>query len=135
MSAQRSERAKTVGAVMTRDPVTISSDTSLADAAACMDDHGIRHLPVLEGDEVVGLVSERDLALISGIPGVDKDAVEVSEAMTAQPYVVAPEAALADVVRTMRDRKIGSAVVMDAGEVVGIFSVIDALGVLLTKLD
>lgn len=125
---------KTVGDCMTPNPVTIPSDLSLADAAQRMYDHGFRHLPVMAGGHIIGLVSERDLALVMGIPGVDKNRVEVTEAMITNPYIVAPSTPLEDVVAMMHERKIGTAVVMDGGEMKGIFSVVDALAVLLFML-
>jgi acetoin utilization protein AcuB len=126
--------SKTVGDCMTANPVTIPADLSLADAAERMHEHGIRHLPVLDQGHIVGLVSERDLALVMGIPGVDKNRVEVTEAMTVSPYIVAPETPLEEVVAMMHERKIGTAVVMQDGAMKGIFSVIDALAVLLFML-
>jgi acetoin utilization protein AcuB len=125
---------KIVGDCMTPNPVTIPSDLSLADAAERMYEHGIRHLPVMAGGHIVGLVSERDLALVMGIPGVDKHRVDVTEAMVTNPYIVAPDTALEDVVATMHERKIGTAVIMQNGEMRGIFSVVDALAVLLFML-
>jgi CBS domain-containing protein len=50
-----------VSAWMTRDPEQASPDTTLEDAAQLMLLHGFRHLPVLEGREVHGVVSLRDL--------------------------------------------------------------------------
>jgi|SRR5690606_11983289 len=126
--------SKTIGDCMTPNPVTIPADLSLADAAERMYEHGIRHLPVMDRGHIVGVVSERDLALVTGIPGVDKDRVEVTEAMVPHPYIVAPETPLEEVVAVMQERKIGTAVVMKNGEMRGIFSVIDALAVLLFML-
>jgi len=51
-----------VSAWMTKDPEPASPDTTLEDAAQLMLLHGFRHLPVLEGREVCGVVSLRDLA-------------------------------------------------------------------------
>ncbi len=125
---------KTVSDYMTANPVTIPGDLSLGDAAERMYEHGIRHLPVIDQTHVVGIVSERDLALIMGIPGVDKDRTEVTEAMSEHPYIVAPDTPLEVVVAAMCDRKIGTAVVMENGEMRGIFSVVDALAALLVML-
>jgi CBS domain-containing protein len=47
---------------MTRDPKTISPDIDVDDAMKTMLDNGFRHLPVVEGGEVIGMVSMRDLA-------------------------------------------------------------------------
>jgi acetoin utilization protein AcuB len=124
----------TVGECMTREVVTIPADLSLADAMLRMYDHDIRHLPVIDQDHVVGIVSERDLAMVSGIPGVDKNRVMVTEAMVPHPYVVASDTPLIQVCSMMVERKLGTAVVMDGGELHGIFSVIDALAQLVALL-
>ena len=47
---------------MTSDPITISPETSAAEAAQTMLDNGFRHLPVVEGERAVGIVSIRDVA-------------------------------------------------------------------------
>ncbi|HEY3240899.1 MAG TPA: CBS domain-containing protein [Acidimicrobiia bacterium] len=46
---------------MTKDPVTVGPDTDTEEAAALMATHGFRHLPVVDGDSVIGVVSLRDL--------------------------------------------------------------------------
>lgn len=52
---------KPVEEVMTRDVIVISAETTLEDCMQLMTDHHFRHLPVLDGDELVGIVSIRDL--------------------------------------------------------------------------
>ncbi len=47
---------------MTADPITASADMSIEDAARTMFDNGFRHLPIVEGDRAVGIVSIRDVA-------------------------------------------------------------------------
>ena len=51
-----------LGDWMTRDPVTVTSDTPVQDALDRMLSGGFRHLPVMEGDSVIGVVSIRDLS-------------------------------------------------------------------------
>jgi CBS domain-containing protein len=46
---------------MTKDPVTVGPDTDTEEAAALMATHGFRHLPVVDGDTVIGVVSLRDI--------------------------------------------------------------------------
>ena len=56
----------TVSRYMTRQPWTISSQSSLSDAHAVMREHAIRHLPVIDDGKLVGIVSDRDLRLSVG---------------------------------------------------------------------
>lgn len=119
---------------MTRDPITIPSDLSLADASLRMYDYGIRHLPVMDQGHVAGIVSERDIAMITGIPGVDKNRVQVVEAMVPHPYIVGPDTSLLEVCSAMLEHKMGTAVIMENGKLLGIFSVVDALAQLVAML-
>lgn len=119
----------TVQKYMSASPITISDDLTVHDAACRMFDHRIRHLPVVRDDRLVGIISDGDVAVVNSLPGVEASEVSIGFAMTSGPYTCAPTTSLLEVVRTLRERKIGSAVVMDQGELVGIFSVIDALKV------
>jgi acetoin utilization protein AcuB len=125
----------TVERFMTRDPYTIGLDQPLAVAHRIMRSHRVRHLPVLAEGKLVGMVSERDLALIEGLKGVDPDKVTVEEAMTPDPYLVGPEMPLAEVAREMSENRYGSAVVIKDGHVIGIFTTVDALQALLMVVE
>jgi acetoin utilization protein AcuB len=111
---------------MTTQPHTIGSDQSIAKAASLMSEFGIRHLPVLCGGRLLGVLSDRDVKLIESFRDVDAAKTNVEEAMTEQPYTVDPDTALDEVVRTMAEKKYGSAVVMQNHKVVGIFTTVDA---------
>jgi acetoin utilization protein AcuB len=124
----------TVRQYMTPMPCTIGSTRSLAAARRAMLDHGIRHLPVLEGGRLVGVLSERDLFLVESLPGVNPTEVRVSEAMVANPYTVSPEAAVAEVVDEMIARKLGSALAVEVDGICGVFTTIDALRALRDQL-
>ena len=124
----------TVDRFMTANPVAISSDRTLAEAHRLMREKQIRHLPVVDDGRLVGLVSQRDLYLLETLQGVDPDEERVEEAMTAEPFTVAPDAALEDVATSMAEHKYGSAVVLDRGAVVGLFTTVDALRALATVL-
>jgi acetoin utilization protein AcuB len=116
----------TVQKYMTTSPHTIGEDQPMALAHRMMRDHHVRHLPVLRGAKIVGLVSDRDLNMVETLQNVDPHKVLVSEAMSQDPYVVAPDAALDEVVSTMAEKKYGSAVVVQHEKVVGIFTTVDA---------
>jgi acetoin utilization protein AcuB len=92
-----------------------------------MRERDIRHLPVVEGGRLVGIVSQRDLYLVGTLRTVDPAFAPVREAMTADPYAVPPEAPLEDVAAIMSERRYGAAVVVDRGAVIGVFTTVDAL--------
>ncbi|HEX7703488.1 MAG TPA: CBS domain-containing protein [Kofleriaceae bacterium] len=120
-----------VSRYMTRQPWTIRKDATMAQAHTMMRAHAIRHLPVLDGGALVGIVSERDLHLIETLPGGDPAVVTVEEAMVSDIHTAEPDDAVDIVVDHMAERKQGSAVVVDRhGAVLGIFTTIDALRVL-----
>ena len=113
---------------MTRNPQTITRAATMADAHRVMRAHQIRHLPVMDGVRVVGIVSMHDLHLLETLPGVSPDEVDVEDAMSTDVYVASERDELPDVVDRMADAKIGSAVVLDAtGGLLGIFTTVDAL--------
>jgi acetoin utilization protein AcuB len=116
----------TVQKYMTTSPHTIGDDQPMALAHQMMREHHIRHLPVLRGSKIVGLLSDRDLNMVETLKDVDPRKVLVSEAMSQDPYLVSPEASLDEVVSTMADKKFGSAVVTQHNKVVGIFTTVDA---------
>ena len=111
---------------MTCSPHTIGEDQPMSLAHRMMREHKIRHLPVLRGAKIVGMVSDRDLNMVETLKDVDPRKVLVSEAMSQDPYLVSPEAGLDEVVATMAQGKLGSAVVTQHDKVVGIFTTVDA---------
>jgi acetoin utilization protein AcuB len=126
--------AATIEAHMTKSPQSIGVEQMLSQAHAVMREHRIRHLPVLHGGKLVGVLSQRDLHLIEALSDVDPTQVRVEEAMAGAPFAVAPDALLAEVVETMAEKKYGSAVVMKGEQVVGVFTTVDALRTLAALL-
>lgn len=119
---------------MTPAPITIGRAQSLSEAARKMHEHHVRHLPVLEGGYLFGILSERDIDLVEALPDVDPDKVTVEEAMTQDPYTVRPETPVREVAAAMAEHKFGTAVIMQEGRVVGIFTTVDALRMLAALL-
>lgn len=112
---------------MTPAPHSIARNRSLSVAGRMMRDNHVRHLPVLDGSRMVGVVSERDLLLVESLPGVNPTDARVEEAMVQDIFTVAPETPVADVIETMIDRKLGSAIVLENERLVGVFTTVDAL--------
>lgn len=117
----------TIADRMTKTPHLIGAEQSLKVAHELMRTHDIRHLPVLHGGKLIGIVSQRDLHLVETLRDVEPAKVRVEEAMSQDVYAVAPKTLLSDVVREMVSRKLGSAVVVEGTKVVGVFTTVDAL--------
>jgi len=117
-----------IESVMTRNPITVSGNTLLNEAQAIMISRGLRHLPVIEDDKVVGVVSDRDILLAQlAHEGLDnRNALRVSDISTLSVFAVTPQSPLADVVEEMARQHIGSALVMEGDALVGIFTATDA---------
>ncbi len=117
-----------VGSVMTKDPQSIGPNEPLEAAREMIKKLRVRHLPVNWGGKPVGVLSDRDVALLADLCSMNFKNTNVKEVMTPDPYCVGPETHLKDVVEEMADRKIGSALVVDeTGKLVGIFTYTDAL--------
>jgi acetoin utilization protein AcuB len=125
-----------VGEVMTRTPVVVESDASVAVAQDLMVDHEIRHLPVVSSGVLVGIVSDRDIAALENDADASKLASDlcVREICSLDHYSVSPDAPLDDVLETLAERRIGSVVVTESGKVVGLFTATDACRVLAAQL-
>lgn len=115
---------------MTTCPLSIQPGQALADAQRLMQENRIRHLPVLDQDSLVGLISDRDITLIETLKDVDPTKVTVEMAMSEEVFTVSPDDLLDEVTATMASRKYGSAVVMSNDKVVGMFTTTDALSAL-----
>jgi acetoin utilization protein AcuB len=117
---------------MSPDPLTIQAAGSISEAVHLMKDHHIRHLPVLEGDRLVGIVSDRDLKEFTPSKATALDVYEVhyllakakiTAAVHPNPLRVSPEDSIEKAARLMHESRIGCLPVVDAaGKVVGILA-------------
>jgi len=122
--------------LMRREVVTLYADDTLDLADGIMRLGRIRHLPVVSGDRVVGVVSQRDLfrAAVSSLLQLGGEAerkwlagIPVKAVMTANVFTVAPSESLHAAVRTMIDKRIGCLPVVEHGKLVGLLSESDCL--------
>jgi acetoin utilization protein AcuB len=112
---------------MTKSPHTIGVALTLTDAKNLMRAYRIRHLPVLDGGALVGIVSDRDIQLVATRADVEEDEASVEEAMTQVPYTVTPTTPLEIAARHMSRHRLGSTVVVEGNKVVGVFTTTDAM--------
>lgn len=120
-------REPRVDEFMTHSPHTIGQDQPLCVAYRLMREHRIRHLPVLDGVKLVGILSQRDLHFMSTLRDVDPEKLAVSEAMSQDTYAVGPRSSVRKVTADMADHRYGSAVIVDNDRVIGIFTAVDAM--------
>ncbi len=119
---------------MMRSPVTtIQAEARLKEACQVFQSGGFRHLPVLEGERLVGVLTDRDLrwATSSLCPRPLDLEAPVRTAMSAPPITVDPLDPVEEAARIMREHKIGCLPVMDGPELAGILTGMDILDTLI----
>lgn len=124
--------------VMTHGPATIGPEDSLGDAAGVMVQGGFRHLPVVDGDDVlVGMLSERDLRARLGTElerftdaARELLSEQVEPAMRPDPITIPSTATVRDALEILSDERVGALPVLDAERLVGIVSYLDLLAFL-----
>jgi acetoin utilization protein AcuB len=120
--------------VMTPLPRTINSTATVEEARLLMHDLHCHHLPVVEGGNLVGVVSDRDLLAVETLGGDSLRFERVSNAMTRRVYTARVDASLRDVARVMAAEHYGSTIVMADDAIAGIFTATDALRHLVAAL-
>jgi len=137
MELPRHGKMPSVGSVMTAFPYHVGPDDRVEKVERLMQEHAVRHVPVLEGDRVMGLISERDLHRIvnPALPKVDRERIRVRAVLLSDPYVVDISTPLGDVVSEMAERRIGSAIVLRHDKLAGVLSVTDVCRLLSELLD
>ena len=108
---------------MTRNPVCITRQDTLARAKELMDAGRFRRLPVIDNDKLVGIITERDLRQHWDY----LDSTKVDAAMTPDPVTIAPRVTAEDVARLLLQHKIGGLPVVENGKLVGLVSTSDLL--------
>ncbi len=113
-----------VGDLIARAPVSVAPGTSIREAAALMRDAHISCLAVVEGEELVGIVTARDFTNKVLAEGLDP-ATPVSAVMARDPMVLTPDSLGSDVLNRMLEHRIGHLPVVDDGRLVGMITQTD----------
>ncbi len=123
----------TIDEKMTKYPYITDKKMTAAAAANFMHECNIRHLPVVENDELVGVVDESKLKVAKAFQGPGTLLVE--DIMDTSPFSVEESAPIASVIRTMIDTKHNYALAVNGKRnVVGIFTTTNAMNMLLESL-
>lgn len=135
---------KLVRDYMTANPTTLGPAQSLLDAAILMRTSGFRHIPIVQDGQLVGMLSDRDVARLTPTMLLPHSASEhnevmeetlIGKVMTREPITTAPDAPLSDIAESFVVGKLGSMAVMDNGELVGIITVRDLVRALYDYLS
>ena len=120
-SEARASDVATVAEIMSKPAVVATPDTVVGEARRMFRKACIRHLPVLDGELLVGIVSERDLGRAVG------DALPVAEIMTRPVFVLSPTTTLRRAARILGERRFGALPVVDGRKLIGMVSVVDVM--------
>ncbi len=121
-----------VSQYMTREPFSVAASSPATAARELMHGKLVRHLPVLDGTEVVGLVVKAELDAIAGV--ADLGRYDVRQVMNA-PVTVWGSAPLDEVAELMSEKRCDCVVVLGGHGVQGIFTATDALRALAVLLQ
>ncbi|HNS02830.1 MAG TPA: CBS domain-containing protein [Anaerolineae bacterium] len=135
-----------IGKIMTPEVISVAPTSSIGAAIELMRQHGIRRLPVVEDERLVGIVTDRDLRQATNSPLVLRErwyseflleAIKVRSCMTPDPITVTPATPVAQAAQALRSHKIGGLPVVDvaqADRLVGMVTITDMLDCLIKLL-
>ncbi|MGR6862250.1 CBS domain-containing protein [uncultured Aliivibrio sp.] len=133
----------TVNDMMTTHPHTLLRSHSLEDAKALMDEHGIRHIPIVDTEHaLIGLVTQRDLlsaqtsclekTTLEGLSALD---IPLNNIMHENIMSVSPHGGLKSAALFMQKHKVGCLPVVDHGKLVGIITDSDFVTIAINLLE
>ena len=122
---------------MSPDPITVAPHTTVSEARQLLAEHGFRHLPVVDGRELVGIVSDRDVAINPRalraavrnhtVGDLIDDDRPVEAVMSRDPHVIEEGATVEAAARLLVSRHINALPVVDGRTLVGIITSVDCL--------
>lgn len=125
-----------VNDLMVTDLITVKSDTSLRHVLKLMQKHGCRQFPVVDGGQLVGIITDRDMRLALNEPSMHNiswgnetrlDRLVAKDYMSKNPLTVSPEMMAYEAAELMSENKFGALPVVENSNLVGIITVTDFL--------
>ena len=112
-----------------------TSDVMVFDAIKEMDVHGVGALLVLDGEQLSGIISERDYTRKIALKDKSSHSTKVSEIMTRDVFTVQKEESVDSCMRYMHDKGFRHLPILDGEKVIGMLSIKDVLGAMLSEKD
>lgn len=116
---------------MTRNPITIKVDEPITDAVALMREKNLKRVPVVNGDKLIGILTQSDIQKVSPTKATSLSVFEINyllskttvkDAMTKNPITIEAESLLEEAAVIMRENRIGTLPVVENGKLVGIIT-------------
>ena len=129
---------------MTSHPITVTPQTTLPSVRQLMLDHHLRYLPVINEDQLVGVVTWPDIHRAEAWDGVDFGGHEMNslleqltakEFMSYKPITISPDATAEEAARLLLEHKLGGLPVVEAGNLVGIITETDFCRLLILQAE
>ena len=117
--------AQSINEVMTQDPVTVETSTTVAEAAKLMREHDTGALIVTEDGSVSGIVTDRDIVLRAVADGQDPSSCQVGQVCTTSTVTMTPDQSVDDAISLVREHNIRRIPVVEDGKPMGIVSLGD----------
>jgi len=111
--------------VMTPGPTAIASDAMVVEAARRMLSDDVGSLPVVDGETLVGMVTDRDLVLHVIAKDLDPHKVPIADVCSEDPVIAEPEESLDDALQRMASEQVRRLPVVSGGKLVGILAQAD----------
>lgn len=112
--------------IMTREIKTIGPDSTLTEAAKLMDELNVGDIPVCEGDNLIGIITDRDMVIRSISAGQDPNSTKVRDAMTSPVVSCREDASMDEAAKLMKQHQIRRLPILnEQGKIIGVVSLGD----------
>lgn len=130
-----------VSTIMTAEPITVNKTNSISDVATIFGNHSIHHVPVVSGDELIGMISKTDLDRISYVTGVQNgkaasavyDMLSIEEVMTKQVETIQADGQIKEAAELFAQGRFHALPVIENNAVKGIVTTTDVLNYLIDQ--
>lgn len=130
-----------VSEIMAKNIIAVPSTKKISEVNELFNEYGIRHIPVLEGTELIGVISKNDVLKIGyGLGETNKEALDaiydsytISDIMTKNLVVVSSDTHIKDVAEILAEQSFHSLPIVDHGEIVGLVTTTDLIKYLIKQ--